>query len=268
MDTDGPPPPKSNSFNTLNNLQQQQSASSSSSVITNNNNANTNKAKQEEERRQQNEEEEYEQKLIKQLSNLSTQEIKRELEHTHSISTVALRGKHMLVKTLVNARIRKKKKRNKSDVNDKKKKGENVGGNVSSRSKSSVARTTNSDYNTGSSNSINMNHGPDIKTMGVSEIKRELQLYGITTDGFLEKRELEETLLRERSLRIPPPSSGTKSGESNTSFGVHVIPGVGNVKQSSSSSSSTPSVSATQLNMSSSSSDPSGISTSVMGLPV
>ena len=252
MDTDGPPPPKSNSFNTLNNLQQQQqqSASSSSSVITNNNNANTNKAKQEEERRQQNEEEEYEQKLIKQLSNLSTQEIKRELEHTHSISTVALRGKHMLVKTLVNARIRKKKK---SDVNDKKKKGENVG-NVST-SKSSVARTTNSDYNTGSSNSINMNHGPDIKTMGVSEIKRELQLYGITTDGFLEKRELEETLLRERSLRIPPTSSGTKSGESNTSFGVHVIPGVGNVKQSSSSSSSTPSVSATQLNMSSSSSD-------------
>ena len=66
MDNDGPSPPKSNRFDTL------QSPSQSHSQLIR-------------------EEQERYDKLTKQLLNLSTQEITRELEHTYSIPTVAIR---------------------------------------------------------------------------------------------------------------------------------------------------------------------------------
>ncbi len=59
---------------------------------------------------QQQEAEQKHQRLTKQLSNLSTQEIKRELEHVHGfgVSTLALlRGKASLVEALVDARLQR-----------------------------------------------------------------------------------------------------------------------------------------------------------------
>jgi len=97
IDNDGPPPPKSNSFNTLNNLQQT-SPSTTTSINSKSkpNTSNTNSI--------------YKQqlqitKLTNQIKNKSTQEIKKELEHTFRISTTAIRGKENLVKTLVDARL-------------------------------------------------------------------------------------------------------------------------------------------------------------------
>ena len=69
---------------------------------------------------------------------------------------------------------------------------------------------------------VNMNHGPDIETLGVGEMKRELKLYGVNVDSFVEKRELMEAVKRERQLRMP-----TSVRPKNTE--VVVIPGVGNV---------------------------------------
>jgi len=104
------------------------------------------------------------------------------------------------------------------------------------------------------SNDINMNHGPDIKTMRIPEIKRELHLYGIKTDDFLEKRDLEDALLTERRLRMPPPPPSVVTNGGSEGPKVRVIAGVGNVKQSSTTPNKGQQHYATQLNMMSSSS--------------
>ena len=100
IDNDGPPPSKSNSFNTLNNLQPQINTANSINTSTGRPNipSNTNSYKQQLQ-------EAKEAKLTNQIKNKSTQEIKKELEHTHSISTTAIRGKENLVKRLVDARL-------------------------------------------------------------------------------------------------------------------------------------------------------------------
>ena len=108
IDNDGPPPPKSNSFNTLNNLQQPNTANSNSinsksNSINTSTNSNTYKQLQIT-------------KLTNQIKNKSTQEIKKELEHTYRISTTAIRGKENLVKRLVDARLMSMKDKNDSDV--------------------------------------------------------------------------------------------------------------------------------------------------------
>jgi len=95
IDNDGPPPPKSNSFNTLNNLQ---SPSTNSNSINSNSNSATNTNTNYKQQLQIT-------KLTNQIKNKSTQEIKKELEHTFRISTTAIRGKENLVKTLVDARL-------------------------------------------------------------------------------------------------------------------------------------------------------------------
>ncbi|KAL9178995.1 hypothetical protein ACHAXT_011968 [Thalassiosira profunda] len=140
------------------------------------------------------------QRLTKQLLNLSTREIQRELEHAHGVQTVALRGKAQLVAALAEARLG----------------GTAVG--------ASPVNFAGSMGNAG----VNMNHGPDVKTMGAGEIKRELQLYGVGTDQFLEKRDLEEALVRERRMRMP--ASSQRGGGAGGAPGVTVVPGVGNVK--------------------------------------
>ena len=101
IDNDGPPPPKSNSFNTLNNLQQPQNTANSNytskpNTSTANTNSNTYKQQLQEAKIT---------KLTHQIKNKSTQEIKKELEHTYRISTTAIRGKENLVKRLVDARL-------------------------------------------------------------------------------------------------------------------------------------------------------------------
>ena len=111
IDNDGPPPPKSNSFNTLNNSQPQNTANSNSiNSKSKSINTSTNTS--------------YKQqlqnakitKLTQQIKNKSTQEIKKELEHTYRISTTAIRGKDNLVKRLVDARLMSMKDENDSDV--------------------------------------------------------------------------------------------------------------------------------------------------------
>lgn len=200
IDNDGPPPPKSNSFNTLNNLQ------SPSTTTTNPNSSNsintsTNTYKQLQIT-----------KLTNQIKNKSTSEIKKELEHTYRISTTDIRGKENLVKRLVDARLMSIKDDIDSVKNGKKIDSTSVDGAVSgvSAAKSSNSEQQSANHSTSNINSnsdINMNHGPDIKTMRIPEIKRELHLYGIKTDDFLEKRDLEDALLTERRLRMPPPPS-------------------------------------------------------------
>ena len=82
-----------------------------------------------------------------------------------------------------------------------------VDGESNSRSSSNADQQCAKHSSSNSNSDINMNHGPDIKTMRIPEIKRELHLYGIKTDDFLEKRDLEDALLTERRLRMPPPPS-------------------------------------------------------------
>ena len=178
------------------------------------------------------------------------------------------------MKTLVDARLllQKKQQNNNNKINEGNNSGDNRGkeigelsggdrplsadnvgteSNNSFESSSSSFGISGSSNNSFSNNGINMNHGPDIKTMGVSEIKRELKLYGITTDSFLEKRDLEVTLIRERGLRMPPvPPVGVVGNSYGGENKVHVIPGVGNVSPNASAKAV-----ATQLNMSTSSSD-------------
>eukprot|EP00581_Thalassiosira_minuscula_P001937 CAMPEP_0183749266 /NCGR_PEP_ID=MMETSP0737-20130205/68198_1 /TAXON_ID=385413 /ORGANISM="Thalassiosira miniscula, Strain CCMP1093" /LENGTH=192 /DNA_ID=CAMNT_0025985019 /DNA_START=539 /DNA_END=1113 /DNA_ORIENTATION=- len=115
----------------------------------------------------------------------------------------------------------------------------------SSSSSSKVFRKDNNNIESSNNNNgpttINMNQGPDIKTMGTAEIKRELSLYGISVDNsnsalFMEKRDLEEALMRERSLRGSPPvsrstSTSTSTSSSGTSQTVMTSPRMGNVNQ-------------------------------------
>jgi len=166
----------------------------------------------------QQEQQQEQQLLAQKLLNLSTQEIKRELEHVHGISTVALRGKTQLVEALVDARFKLLNHDNNGygavmmDNNDGVSSSSGGVGTSSRSSASSSSTSSNSNSNNGYN--INMNHGPDIKTMGVAEIKRELQLYGIlTTDEFVEKRDLEVALLRERQRRIPRENNGASSSQ-------------------------------------------------------
>ena len=150
-------------------------------------------------------------KLSHQLLTKSTPEIKRELEYSYGISTVALRGRDKLISALVDARL-KGSSQNVSGV---------AGGTPGVKSTPPPQRTT-ATSPTKDFRQVNISHGPDIETMGVGEIKRELTLYGVNVDAFVEKRELMKALKRERQLRIPT-SARPRNAE------VVVIPGVGNV---------------------------------------
>lgn len=147
-------------------------------------------------------------KLAHQLQSKSTPEIKRELEYTYGISTVALRGRDKLINALIDARLKGS--------------SQNVSG-VTGTKATVTQRTTATVPPKKDFRQVNMNHGPNIETMGVSEIKRELKLYGVNVDAFVEKRELMEALKRERQLRMPMSARPKNNKE------VVVIPGVGNV---------------------------------------
>ena len=147
-------------------------------------------------------------KLSHQLLTKSTPEIKRELEYTYGISTVGLRGRDKLISALVDARLKGS--------------SQNAGVAGSPGVKSAPPQRTTATSPTKDFRQININHGPDIETMGVGEIQRELKLYGVNVDAFVEKRELMDALKRERQLRAP-----TSARPKNTE--VVVIPGVGNV---------------------------------------
>ena len=144
-------------------------------------------------------------KLSHQLQSKSTSEIKRELEYTYGIPTVALRGRDKLISALVDARLK-----------------------GSSQNVSGVAGTPASPQRTTATSPAKdfrqskRSHGPDVDKMRVGEIKRELKLYGVNVDAFIEKRELMEALKRERQLRAP-----VSARPQNTE--VVVVPGVGNV---------------------------------------
>ncbi len=149
-------------------------------------------------------------KLSHQLLTKSTPEIKRELEYTYGISTVGLMGRDKLISALVDARLKGS--------------SQSVSGVAGSPEVKSPPpqRTTATSPNSKDFRQINTNHGPDIEKMGVGDIKRELKLYGVNVDAFVEKRELMEALKRERELRAP-----TSARPKNTK--VVVVPGVGNV---------------------------------------
>ena len=150
-------------------------------------------------------------KLSHELLNKSTPEIKRELEYTYGISTSGLMGRDKLVSALVDARLKGS--------------SQSVSGVAGSPAvKSTPPQRTTATSPTKDFRQINSNHGPDIETMGVGEITRELKLYGVNVDAFVEKRELMEALKRERQLRVP--TSARPKTE------VVVVPGVGNVSAS------------------------------------
>jgi hypothetical protein len=151
-------------------------------------------------------------KISHQLLTKSTPEIKRELEYTYGISTVALRGRDKLISALVDARLKGS--------------SQNVSGVAATPGVTAPKTTTTSP--TKDFRQVNINHGPDIETMNIGEIKRELKLYGINVDAFVEKRELMEALKRERQLRVP-----TSARPKNTE--VVIVPGVGNMSASASS---------------------------------
>ena len=136
------------------------------------------------------------QKLTNQLQNSSTQEIKRELEQTYRISTAALRGKDQLITALVMARLN-------GSLSVPPTEG-GVDPNFRDQYQEPPRGASNA---SGSAWVNNANYQKDMELMGVGEIKRELQLYGISTDGYADKRELLDVLIRERQLRnIPTPS--------------------------------------------------------------
>jgi hypothetical protein len=112
-------------------------------------------------------------KISQQLLTKSTPEIKRELEYTYGISTVALRGRDKLIEALVDARL-KGSSQNVSGV-------AGTPGVVTPPTPRTTATSPTKDFR-----QVNINHGPDIETMNVGEIKRELKLYGINVDAFVE----------------------------------------------------------------------------------
>ncbi|KAL7486662.1 hypothetical protein ACHAW6_012261 [Cyclotella cf. meneghiniana] len=143
---------------------------------------------------------EQRQKLTNQLQSLSTQEIRRELEQTYKISTATLRGKDQLITALVMARLMGSLSVSPTDAGvDPNFRDQYV---EPARASSSAA---------GSPLVNNANYQKDIDLMGVGEIKRELQLYGVATDAYVDRTELLALLIRERHLRnIPTPSKRPK----------------------------------------------------------
>ena len=79
-------------------------------IMDDSNNINFDELQEQQQQQQLLGQEQKHQRLTRQLSNLSTQEIKRELEHVHGfgVSTLALlRGKASLVEALVDARLQR-----------------------------------------------------------------------------------------------------------------------------------------------------------------
>ncbi|KAL3806237.1 hypothetical protein ACHAXA_008221 [Cyclostephanos tholiformis] len=69
---------------------------------------------------------------------------------------------------------------------------------------------------------------PDMMTMGISEIKRELRLYGIATDdSTLDRRAWERMLSRERRMRGGGAGGGEGRAEEEDDV-IKVVPGLGN----------------------------------------
>ena len=144
---------------------------------------------------------EQRQKLTNQLKNFSTQEIKRELEQTYKISTAALRGKDQLITALVMARMT-------GSLSVPPTEG-GVDPNFRDQYKDPLRGESNNAN--GSSWVNNANYQKDMELMSVGEIKRELQLYGVSGDAYTDKPALLSVLIRERRLRnIPTPSKRPK----------------------------------------------------------
>ena len=143
---------------------------------------------------------EQRQKLTNQLKNFSTQEIKRELEQTYKISTAALRGKDQLITALVMARLTGSLSTPPADVG--------VDPNFRDQYKEPSRRESAAN---GFPWGNNANYHKDMELMSDGEIKRELLLYGISIDGYVDKMELLSVLTKERRLRnIPTPSKRPK----------------------------------------------------------
>ena len=143
---------------------------------------------------------EQRQKLTNQLKNFSTQEIKRELEQTYKISTAALRGKDQLITALVMARLTGSLSTPPANVG--------VDPNFRDQYKEPPRRESAAN---GFPSINNANYQKDMELMSDGEIKRELQLYGISIDRYADKMELLSILTRERRLRnIPTPSKRPK----------------------------------------------------------
>eukprot|EP00970_Alexandrium_tamarense_P015194 scaffold4795_cov185-Alexandrium_tamarense.AAC.8 len=150
------------------------------------------------------------QKLTKKLQNTSTQEIKRELEQKYKINTGALRGKDQLITALVMARLTGSLSVPPSDI-----------GGVDPNFRDQFVQFEEIEERArGMGNSRPGGSGiftpssKDIGSMGIGEIKRELQMYGVNTDSFIEKRELLDVLVRERQLRNMMPPTRPKTQES------------------------------------------------------
>lgn len=58
---------------------------------------------------------------------------------------------------------------------------------------------------------------PEISSMRISELKQELEAYGISTKSFLEKKELVEALLKARDESMTPVTTENTSSSSSTS---------------------------------------------------
>lgn len=144
---------------------------------------------------------EQRQKLTNQLKNFSTQEIKRELEQTYKISTASLRGKDQLITALVMARLTGSLSVPPTE------------GGVDPNFRDQYKEPLRGDSNNanGSSWVSNANYQQDMELMSVGEIKRELQLYGVSGDAYTDKPALLSVLIRERRLRnIPAPPKRPK----------------------------------------------------------
>ncbi|KAL7507462.1 hypothetical protein ACHAXN_005407 [Cyclotella atomus] len=143
---------------------------------------------------------EQRQKLTNQLKNFSTQEIKRELEQTYKISTAALRGKDQLISALVMARLTGSLSTPPMD------------GGVDPNFRDEYKEPSRGEsYANGSSWLNNANYQKDMELMSVGEIKRELQLYGVSVDMYADKMQLLSVLVNERRIRnIPTPSKRPK----------------------------------------------------------
>eukprot|EP00804_Cyclotella_cryptica_P019604 CCRYP_014348-RA/>CCRYP_014348-RA protein AED:0.25 eAED:0.25 QI:0/-1/0/1/-1/1/1/0/1158 len=143
---------------------------------------------------------EMRQKLTNQLQTISTQEIRRELEQTYNISTASLRGKDQLITALVMARLTGSLSVSPTD------------GGVNPNFRDQYVEPGRG-ASTGANPPLvnNANYEKDIDLMGVGEIKRELQLYGVVTDAYADRRELLALLIQERHLRnLPTPSKRPK----------------------------------------------------------